>query len=405
MLEVNGKFNTAIVYSNELDDVSVSLIRCVCDQEAFRDSKIRIMSDVHAGKGCCIGTTMTIKDKVVPSMVGVDIGCGMEVIKLGERTADWAKLDDLIRRKIPSGMCVRDDYHPYNDLIDLETLRCFRRIRYEYARHSLGTLGGGNHFIEIDKDGEGYLYLVIHSGSRHLGTEVAGYYQEEGMKYLLGCTKSQLDELILKLKSEGRESEIQDTIKALKVKNPKSLPVPEELVYVSGSLMEDYLYDMMVTQRFAMLNRRAIADVIVRGMGFSVKDEFETVHNYIDTESMILRKGAVSAKNGERLLIPINMRDGSLICIGKGNEAWNFSAPHGAGRVMSRNKAIRELDINKYRKEMEGIYTTCVKIETIDESPFVYKPLENILGNIKETVDVEKRIIPVFNFKADGEGR
>ncbi len=401
MLEIKGKYNTALVYSDTLDPKARSQIQLLCDEKAFSSSKIRMMSDVHAGKGCSIGTTMTITDKVVPSMVGVDIGCGMEVVELDDKSVDFEKLDDTIRENIPFGMSVREECHPYNEMIDLTRLHSFNRIKHIYAQHSLGTLGGGNHFIEVDKDDEGRLFLVIHSGSRHLGTEVASYYQEEGLKALKGCTNSQIEELIRKMKAEGREKEIQATIKALKRKNPDSLPVPEELAYVSGTLMDDYLFDMAITQKFASLNRKAIADVIVTKMKFSVRDEFTTIHNYIDLDSMILRKGAVSAKKGEKLLIPINMRDGSLICIGKGNEDWNFSAPHGAGRVMSRNTAFKTLDIEEYKREMEGIFTTCVKRETLDESPMAYKSLENILENITPTVDVVKRIVSVYNFKAD----
>ena len=400
MIEVNGKFNMAKVFTDEVDSRALSQIQLVCDTQAFSDCTIRMMSDVHAGKGCCIGTTMTITDKVVPSMVGVDIGCGMETLELADKNIDFARLDDVIRTNIPFGMTVRKDFHAYNDQIDLTQLRCFSHIRHEYARHSLGSLGGGNHFIEVDKDSDGKMFLVIHSGSRHLGTEVAECYQTEGLNQLKGCTKAQLDAVIAKLKAEGREKEIQETIVALKKGNPGSLPVPEELAYVEGQLLEDYLHDMGITQRFALLNRKAMADIIVREMGLEVVDTFTTIHNYIDLDAMILRKGAVSAKAGERLLIPINMRDGSLICTGKGNPDWNFSAPHGAGRILSRNQAFKTLDVEEYRKQMEGIFTTCVGRDTLDESPMAYKSLESIMGNIGPTVEIEKRILPVYNFKA-----
>lgn len=400
MIEVNGKFNTAKIFTDEVDSRSLEQIRLVCDTQAFSGSTIRMMSDVHAGKGCCIGTTMTLTDKVVPSMVGVDIGCGMETLELTERVIDYGKLDETIRTSIPFGMTVRKDFHAYNDLIDLTCLRCFSHIRHEYARHSLGSLGGGNHFIEVDRDSEGRLFLVIHSGSRHLGTEVAEFYQTEGLNHLKGCTKAQLDEVIAMLKAEGREKEIQETIVALKKGNPRSLPVPEELAYVDGQLLDDYLHDMEITQRFALLNRKAMADIIVSEMGFEVSDVFTTIHNYIDLDAMILRKGAVSAREGEKLLIPINMRDGSLICIGKGNPDWNFSAPHGAGRILSRSQAFRKLDVEEYRKQMEGIFTTCVGRDTLDESPMAYKSLDSIVANIGPTVEIEKRIVPVYNFKA-----
>lgn len=400
MVTVKGNCNTALVYADDVDTLALGQIQVICDTEAFSDCKIRMMSDVHAGKGCCVGTTMTIHDKVVPAMVGVDIGCGMETVELLDRDVDFDKLDRTIRQSIPFGMKVREGYHPYNEKIDLTQLCCFRKIKHAYAQHSLGSLGGGNHFIELDKDSDGNLYLVIHSGSRHLGTEVANYYQAEGFNWLKGCTRIQLETVIAQLKVEGRACEIQQTLSTLSHRNLGSVSVPEELAYVSGSLLEDYLHDMSITQRFAMLNRKAMADILVRGMDFQVKGEFTTIHNYIDLDSMILRKGAVSAKTGERLLIPINMRDGSLICIGKGNEEWNCSAPHGAGRRLSRRKAFETLDIEEYKRQMEGIYSTCVGKDTLDESPNAYKPLSVILENISPTVDVINHIVPVFNFKA-----
>jgi RNA-splicing ligase RtcB len=398
MVLIEGKYNTAICYTPEMEPVSAGQVKAVCDQEAFAASKIRIMPDVHAGMGCTIGTTMTITDKVVPGMVGVDIGCGMETVKLAEREIDFDKLDALIRREIPCGREIRDAHHPLNDQIDLQQLRCSPYVGLPRARRSIGTLGGGNHFIEVDRGEDGSLYLVVHSGSRHLGKQVCEYYQDQGRMALWGGARYQIDELIARLKSEGRFQEIDPEVKQLKKEH--KLSIPKELAYVEGKLFEDYIHDMRITQRFAMLNRKAMTDVIVRGMGLTVVEEFTTIHNYIDTEAMILRKGAVSAKAGEKLLIPINMRDGSLICIGKGNEEWNCSAPHGAGRLMSRKAAFASLSMEEYKSEMEGIYSTCVVKDTLDESPMAYKTMDEIVSQIGPTAEIAERILPIYNFKA-----
>jgi RNA-splicing ligase RtcB len=328
MIRVAGTYNAAVCYTGELETAAKEQIRAVCDRAEFAGCKIRIMPDVHAGMGCTIGTTMTITDKIVPGMVGVDIGCGMETVKLVEREIDYAKLDALIRRAIPSGREIRDTCHPLNAEIDMGELRCASEVNLERAKRSIGTLGGGNHFIEVGRSDNGDLYLVVHSGSRHLGTEVAGYYQDEAYKALCGNSKRQIDEMIASLKAEGREREITGTIKKLKAQvNSEAGSIPKALSYVCGNMFDDYIHDMKITQRFAVLNRRAMTEVILRGMSLTEVDRFTTIHNYIDTDEMILRKGAVSAKSGERLLIPINMRDGSLICVGKGNDDWNQSAP------------------------------------------------------------------------------
>lgn len=398
MIRIEGKFNTALCYCTELEEIAKEQIQAVCDQEAFSGCKIRIMPDVHAGKGCTIGTTMTVTDKVVPGMVGVDIGCGMETVKIAQRKIDFEKLDALIHEKIPCGREVRKDFHALNGEIDLETLRCAPFVHLERARKSIGTLGGGNHFIEVDRGEDGGLYLIVHSGSRHLGVEVAEYYQEQGRQALWGGAYYQIGELIARYKEEGRFSEIETAVQALK--KEQKIGIPKELVYVEGKLFEDYIHDMHIVQKFAALNRKAMVDVIVSGMGFERVEEFTTIHNYIDTEAMILRKGSVSAKKGEKLLIPINMRDGSLICIGKGNEEWNCSAPHGAGRLMSRRKAFDSLSIAQYRAEMAGVYTSCIQAETLDESPMAYKSMEEIVGQIGETVTVVERVKAVYNFKA-----
>ena len=400
MIEIKGKYNEAVAFCGELEPTAAGQIKAVCDQEAFAGSKIRIMPDVHAGMGCTIGTTMTISDKIVPGMVGVDIGCGMETVRLAEREIDFAALDDFIHRNIPCGSEIRKDHHPLNAEIDLTKLRCAGQVNLERARRSIGTLGGGNHFIEVDRDEKGELFLVVHSGSRHIGNEIAKYYQEEGFRALCGSARFQIDETIARMKAEGNTKEIHKTIKALKVKRAMLTPVPKDLAYVEGVLFDDYIHDMKLIQRYAALNRKAIAGVILQGMGLTACEEFTTVHNYIDTDSMILRKGAVSAKSGEKLLIPINMRDGSLICVGRGNEDWNCSAPHGAGRLMSRRDAFNRLSMEEYKSEMAGIFSTCVVSDTLDESPMAYKPIEDIISQIEPTAEIVSRIRPLYNFKA-----
>ena len=401
MLEVKGKYNSAKIFTDVVDKASVAQVIELCNQPFTAKSRIRMMPDIHAGAGCTVGTTMTITDKVVPNLVGVDIGCGMETVHLREQHLELQKLDKLIRAKIPSGFSIREKAHRYFDEIDLTELYCYRQINPLRAEKSLGTLGGGNHFIEVDRDDEGGLYLVIHSGSRHLGLEVAAWYQNEAYQRLNKSSKSDEAALIAKLKSEGRDKEIQKAIR--KLKNTKQTSIPKPLAYAEGELFEQYIHDMRIIQRFAVLNRRAIADDILKGMGLHAQDSFTTIHNYIDIDAMILRKGAVSAKAGERLLIPINMRDGSLICIGRGNEDWNCSAPHGAGRLMSRSQAKQSFTVSEFKHQMDGIYTTSVGKATLDECPMAYKRMEDIVSNIGETVRIERIIRPVYNFKAGEE--
>jgi RNA-splicing ligase RtcB len=383
-----------------LEETAEAQIKSVCDQEFFAGSKIRIMPDVHGGMGCSIGTTMTITDKVVPGMVGVDIGCGMETVSIEEKSCDFEKLDRIIRAGIPSGRDVRATTHHLADEIDLSELRCASHVNQERARRSIGSLGGGNHFIEIDKSNYGTLYIVIHSGSRHIGNEVARYYQDEGFNALCGNAMFQINEMIALLKAEGREREIHDTLSEMRRERKPLRQIPHDLAYIEGSMFDDYIHDMKIIQRFAVLNRKAMMDVILSGMGFSAVEEFTTIHNYIDTDAMILRKGAVSAKTGEKLLIPINMRDGSLICIGKGNKEWNYSAPHGAGRIMSRKSAFKTLSMEQYKEKMAGIFTTCVNPDTLDESPMAYKEMGTIVKNIAPTVDIIDHVKPMYNFKA-----
>lgn len=401
MIEIKGKYNQAKIFTDIVDSASIAQVQELCNQEFAAGSRIRLMPDIHAGAGCTVGTTMTITDKIVPNLVGVDIGCGMETVQLRETHLELQKLDKLIREKIPSGFAVRSKPHKYHKQIDLSQLYCFRHIHQARAEKSIGTLGGGNHFIEVDRDEQGSLYLIIHSGSRHLGVEVANYYQNQGYQVLNGSDEASVAAVIEQLKCEGREKEIQREIK--KLKNTKQTNIPKALAYVSGELFEQYLHDMKLVQEFAALNRKAMVEEIVKGMKLHIEEQFTTVHNYIDTDTMVLRKGAVSAQAGEKLLIPINMRDGSLICTGKGNEDWNCSAPHGAGRLMSRADAKQRFTVSEFKKQMEQVYTTSVGKSTLDECPMAYKDMQNILENIGPTAEVQKRILPVYNFKAGEE--
>ena len=400
MIEIIGEFNTAKCFTGRLEDAAFEQIKNVCDTEAFASSKIRIMPDVHAGKGCTIGTTMTITDKIVPSMVGVDIGCGMYTVYLGNVDIDFEKIDEAAHY-IP---CGRNVWEGRTERFDLTELRCYRNLKdTRRLERSLGTLGGGNHFIEIDVDENGGKYLVIHSGSRNLGTQVAEYYQEIAVDLNAGKEDyyRRREEIIRTYKEQGRREEIQSTLKALKFEyKTKEASLPKDLCYLYGSFMDDYLHDVDICQRFAERSRARMAEIIIERCGFTVVETFQTIHNYIDVNEMILRKGSVSAKAGEKLLIPINMRDGSLICIGKGNEDWNFSAPHGAGRLMSRAAAFERLTMTEYEREMSGIYSTCVVPDTLDESPMAYKSMAEIVENIEPTAEIIRRIKPVYNFKA-----
>ena len=401
MIELNGKYTSARVFTEIIDPSAISQIIELCNQPMSEGSHIRIMPDVHAGAGCTIGTTMKISDKVVPNLVGVDIGCGMETVKLKEKHIELQKLDKLIYEKIPSGFAIREKAHRYNEKIDLTELYCYEHINPLRAERSIGTLGGGNHFIEADKGEDGSIYIIIHSGSRHLGVETAKYYQEEAYRLLNGSAQKDVDALVEKLKSEGKEKQIQAEI--TKLKNTKSTSVPKHLAYCEGELFRQYIHDMKIVQQFAMLNRQAMMDEIIKGMHLHITEQFTTIHNYIDTDTMILRKGAVSAEAGEKLLIPINMRDGSLICTGKGNADWNCSAPHGAGRLMSRSQAKQSFTVSEFKKQMSGIYTTSVNAQTLDECPMAYKSIEDIVDNITDTVEINKIIKPIYNFKAGEE--
>ena len=406
------------IFTDNIEQEAIDQINTLLEQPAFTDCKVRIMPDVHAGAGCVIGFTADLGDKVIPNIVGVDIGCGMFTVELGRidtgingktdssivnyvTDIDYEKLDNVIRTCIPSGRNVHEEINYI--FPELKNLRCYNKLKnIDWLERSMGTLGGGNHFIEIDEGFEGRKYLVIHTGSRNLGKQVADYYQNLAVELMIGRDKLayERDRLIAEYKDQGRSSEIQDAIKELRnTWRKKTNDIPKELCYLTGKYRDDYIYDMKICQRFAKQNRLMIALKIMLSMGWYSIDLFETVHNYID-ESNMIRKGAISAKKGEKVLIPINMRDGSLLCVGKGNEDWNCSAPHGAGRIMSRSKARESISMESFRESMTGIYTTSVCESTIDESPMAYKPMDEIINNIKDTVDILDVLKPVYNFKA-----
>lgn len=373
MKYIYGKYTNAIIYTDVVNQEALDQVQMICDQEFTEGSQIRLMPDIHAGTGCTIGTTMTIGDKVVQNLVGGDIGCGMLTVCIGHQEIPLEQLDQLIYQSIPAGRAMRTVPHPVNDEIDLQDLRCVSAVRLDRAQLSLGSLGGGNHFIEADIDENGNKYLVVHTGSRYLGQAVAKFYQAAGYE---------------QMQMEGVRTS-QDVI-----------DVPSYLAYVSGQLFEDYIHDMKIVQWYSCLNRKVIMDTILNGLHLYETERFETIHNYIDTDSMILRKGAVSAKKGERLLIPINMRDGSLVCTGKGNPEWNYSAPHGAGRLYSRKAAKEKFELKEFAEQMEGIYTTSVCTATLDEAPMCYKNMNDIVDNIEPTVEINAVIRPIYNFKA-----
>ncbi len=383
------------IYTDTVDDLARKQISRLLAQPAFAEAKVRIMPDVHAGKGCVIGFTADLGDKVIPNIVGVDIGCGMLTVNLGKKKPDFAELDAIMHRNIPSGMYVHGEAVEAFD--EIESLHCLPQLKkVNRLLCSLGTLGGGNHFVEVDVDSKGNYYLIIHSGSRNLGKQVCDVYQSLAVDVHAG--RANINEIIEELKAQGRFTEIQPTIKALHQAQPS---IPAELCYLEGEQRAHYLHDMRICQQFALRNREVMADIIVRRLGLAVEDMFHTTHNYIDHESNIVRKGAISARAGEKLLIPINMRDGCIFGTGKGNEDWNQSAPHGAGRIMSRTQAFKQLSVDAFRKQMEGIYTTSVNARTLDESPMVYKGLDDILQHIGPTVDVADIFKPLYNFKAE----
>ena len=399
-IEIKGKVSTALCYVNVVEEDAIEQIKRMCDYPMSEGSQIRIMPDVHVGKGCTIGTTMTVKDRVVPNVVGVAIGCGMYTVNMGKVDIDLERFDDIVY-SIPSGTGV---WEGRQERFDLTKLICYRQLKdTKRIERSIGTLGGGNHFIEIDESEDKTKYLVIHSGSRSLGKQVAEIYQklavdlDKGIGYYLEAR----DEIIRSYKEAGRRSEIQEALKKLKWEKENEHPsMPEDLCYLSGKYLEDYLHDIKICQDFARKNREKMAEIILDKANIKALEAFHTTHNYIDTDEMILRKGSIAAHKGEKVLIPINMRDGSILALGKGNPDWNYSAPHGAGRLMSRTKAKESLDMDEYKDSMKGIFTSSVNEGTIDEAPMAYKSINDIIDVIGESVDIIEVIKPIYNFKA-----
>ena len=389
MIKLQGKRNSAIVFADKLDRPTKTQICELLREEAYADSKIRIMPDTHSGKNVAVGTTMTVKNRISPSLVGVDIGCGMEVVFLKEQDFDPEKLDRVIHSLVPSGTKIHDV--PVASF-DFDTLRCKSSVNLERAIRSIGTLGGGNHFIEVDRTDGGEFVLVIHSGSRQLGSDVANYYQDQAYRYQ--CKKQ---------RKRARQSYYDDADSGRlfsKKSSQGAINVKRETAVLEGSLLEEYIHDLDIVVSFADLNRRTIAKLICDNMGFNVTERFSCVHNYIDTKYMILRKGAISARLGERVIIPLNMRDGALLGIGKGNPDWNFSAPHGAGRACSRTEAKYAFTVEEFKQEMEGIYTTTATEGSIDECPMAYKSPSRIFEFIGETLSDYEVITPIYNFKS-----
>ncbi len=386
------------IFADTPEESALEQINLLLAQPAFREAKVRIMPDVHAGKGCVIGFTADLGDKVIPNVVGVDIGCGMLTVELGAHKPDFAALDEAMHRDIPSGMNVHERIvEPFPEM---DALHCLPQLRsYTRLQASLGTLGGGNHFVEVDVDSQGHYHLIIHSGSRNLGTQVAEIYQREAIEQTNGgkASKEHLQATIEQLKSAGRHAEIAATVAELKRLHPQ---VPEQLCYLTGEARQRYLDDMRLCQLFATRNREVMANILLRRLGLEAQGQFHTIHNYIAHEDNIVRKGAISATAGERLLIPINMRDGCIYGTGKGNEDWNCSAPHGAGRIMSRNAALRELSLEEFQTQMAGVYSSSVLPTTLDEAPMAYKGMDAILSHIGPTVDVVDIFKPVYNYKA-----
>lgn len=408
MLEVQGKCNKAKIFTDNVDSTTISQIIELCNQEFTTKSKIRIMPDCHAGAGCVIGTVMTIQDKIVPNLVGVDIGCGVLCANLGKINLDLKKIDDFIREKIPHGFNI-NRYSKANYKKEIESLYCLKdigKVTEEYNR-AIGSLGGGNHFIELDEDDEKNKYLIIHSGSRNLGNRVAKCYQKKAYDYYIRANnefEEDSKKLIEKYKKENREDEIQDALIRLKKEHNFTPKIPKDLCYLEGKLMEDYLHDMDIIQKYAELNRYIMAKRIIEeciGIKFNDLEHFQTIHNYIEIENKILRKGAIAAYEGRKLLIPINMRDGVILGVGRGNLDWVNSAPHGAGRILSRGEAKRSINMKDYEESMKNIFTTSVNIKTIDEAPQAYKPIDEIVENIRDTVDIINILKPIYNFKSN----
>ena len=405
MIELRGKNNIAKVFTDNIESEAISQIIQLLNQDFLEGAKVRIMPDCHSGAGCVIGFTADIGEKVIPNLVGVDIGCGMLTVKLGQVDIDLAQLDDVINKNIPAGFNTHKEKVVNFD--DIQDLYCYKELKdISRIEKSIGTLGGGNHFIELNVDSKGNKYLVIHSGSRNLGHQVATHYQKIAIELQRGKEDYYVkkDEIIKTYKAQGKKKEIQEALIELKKEYDRLQPkYPKELCFLTGKYRKEYLHDMKICQKYANLNRETMVNIVLKKIFNKSLDKFEhfhTIHNYINFEDNIIRKGAISAYEGEKVLIPINMRDGSILAVGKGNSDWNYSAPHGAGRLMSRSKAKESISLDEFKKSMEGIYTTSVSESTIDESPMAYKPLESILNNIGDTVEVLEVIRPMYNFKA-----
>ncbi len=381
MYDVIGKYNTATIYALHVDSESYAQVLRMCNTEELKDSRICMMPDMHAAEGCTVGTSMTVSDKINPAYVGADIGCGMQVFRLREAAVDLAALDAAVRACIPAGAAVFERSNPAVRRVPLDELHCRRALRYQTVCCSLGTLGGGNHFVELDKDTQGRLYLVVHSGSRRLGRDVAAYHQRAAFFAAHGYSMQEVE------KRSMRVSDVQTRVRP-------------ESCFLTGENLAQYLHDMRIAVGYAEVSRHTMGEAVLQKMGLTVEEEFATVHNYIDTVHGVLRKGAVSAQAGEQLLIPINMRDGSLLCRGKGNPDWNCTAPHGAGRLMKRSDAKATLSMEEYREAMKGIYSTSVDESTLDESPMAYRGIEEIMDAVEPTVEVVELLTPVYNFKA-----
>ena len=406
MKEISGQYTTAKVFTDNIEETAMKQIKELCNQDFIKDCKIRIMPDCHSGAGCVIGFTANLGDKVIPNIVGVDIGCGMLVVSLGKIKLDLKEVDNIIHNYVPAGREVHQSR--IIKFFSLQNLYCYRELKdTKRIERSIGTLGGGNHFIEIDKDNNDNLYLVIHSGSRNLGKQVADYYQNIAIDLCSGKGDYYLkrDNIIKTYKEQGKKRLIQQALKILKSKYMDLQPkYNKDLCFLTGEFKQKYLHDMNICQKYASLNRLTIANIILKQIfnkNVSMYHAFETIHNYINFKDNIIRKGSISAYKGEKVIIPMNMRDGSIIAIGKGNADWNYSAPHGAGRLMSRHKAKDAVSMEEFKDSMKDIYTTSINEDTIDESPMAYKPMNEIIGNIKDTVDIIKIIKPIYNFKAN----
>ena len=395
---IKGKYGEAKVYASVVDETTIEQVKTLMNQKFIKDSQVRIMADCHAGKGCVIGTTITLTDCCVPSLVGVDIGCGMLTVKLGKMNIDLVKLDRFIRKKIPSDNDVRSEALPSS--VNINKLVCYDKIdNKDRIRRSLGTLGGGNHFIEIDKDDEDNLYLVVHSGSRNLGKQVCELYIQRAIDDWMSKKNNAIQSLIKRYNKLNKVNKIEEGLKRLKTKYDTK---DRSLLPLYGQSFIDYIHDMKICQEFAYENRIDIATLILEHLGLNLNDYeyFQTIHNYINMDDMILRKGSISAYENEIVLIPINMRDGSILAKGKSNNDYNYSAPHGAGRILSRTKAMETVTLEQFKESMKGIYSTSVQPSTIDESPFAYKSIDDIIPNIIDTVEVIKIIKPIYNYKA-----